>query len=329
MTIDLERFLAPISGDDPAGPDLAYDPDRFRIEQAFDTPSGSDGSTDAPAISVDWREITALIVDQADRTKDIWLAIYLARAGARSGRLDVTVAGVQALAGLTDRFWDTVHPRLEDYGFPGRRGACDTLANFTAFVSPLQGIALIEHERFGRFDGADLIRFARGGANEDGYGAFRAALDDPAIGPESLVAAIAHLDVLAEALREVDATLVAFAEGDTGSNFAPVYVAIRAIRAAANALLPAELRDDADTETIVAVPGSSALPDVLNGRADVAKALDLVIDFYRRQEPSSPIPLLLERAKTWIPLDFIEILDDIAPRSIDEVKNILSARAQR
>lgn len=326
MTIDLERFLAPIAGDDPAGPDLAYDPDRFRIEQAFDTPSGSDGSVEPPASSVDWREIIALIVDQADRTKDLWLAIYLARAGARAGRLDVTVAGVQALAGLTERFWGTVHPRLEDYGFPGRRGACDTLANFMAFVGPLQGTSLVEHERFGRFDGTDLIRFARGGADEHGYGAFRAALDDPTVGPESLIAAMAGLDLLAKAFRQVDATLVAFAESDTGSNFALVYDAIRAIRAAANALLPPELREDAETETVVAAPGVSALPDMLNGRADVAKALDLVIDFYRRQEPSSPIPLLLERAKTWIPLNFIEILDDIAPRSTDEVRAILSAR---
>lgn len=321
MMIDLERFLAPVPGDDPAGPDLAYDPDRFRIEQAFE----SDADADGPA--VDWREIVALIADQSDRTKDIWLAIYLARAGARAGRLEWAVAGVQALAGLIERYWNVVHPRLEDYGFPGRRGACDTLASFREFLGPLQQVPLIEHPRFGAFDGADLIRFARGGAGEEGYGGFRATLDDPAIGPDALAAAAVQLDALTAALKAVDATLVAHADGDTGSNFAATYDGLHAIRTACNSLLPPEMQSDhPGLQTAV---GGGGLPDALGGRADVGRALDLVIDFYQRHEPSSPIPLLLARAKTWVGLDFIDILDDIVPRSVDEAKTILSTRSQR
>jgi type VI secretion system protein ImpA len=320
MSIDLDRFLAPIADDDPAGPDLAYDPDRYRIEQAFDV--AGDGDADVPA--VDWREIVALIASQADRTKDIWLAIYLARAGALSGRLDTVIAGSQALAGLLGRYWDTVHPRLEDYGFPGRRGACDTLASYREFTAPLQRLTVIEHPRLGSFSAGDLVRFARGGSNEEGYGAFRAALDDPAVGVEALVVFIGQWDSLRAALEEVDATLTEHAGDDVGSNFAPIYETLRPVRAAANALLPPELRDDVASN--FSTPVGSSLPEALSGRDDVARALDLIIAFYRQHEPSSPIPLLMERAKTWVTLDFLEILGDIAPRATDEARAILSPR---
>lgn len=324
MSIDLDRFLAPIDGDDPAGPDLAYDPDRFRIEQAFDAVLGADGATDQDAPSPDWREIIGLIVAQADRTQDIWLAVYLARAGAMAGKLDVVVDGAHALAGLLERHWDVVHPRLEDYGFLGRRGACDTLASYREFTAPLQRVPVVEHPRFGSFSGGDIIRFARGGSNEEGYGAFRAALDDPAIGSDALIALMASCDALLSAFKTVDAVLVANAGENTGAQFAPLYDAIRPIRAAANMLLPPELRDEPASPEHSTPAG--ALPEALAGRADVVRALDLVIDFYRQHEPSSPIPLLMARAKSWVALDFLQILGDIVPRATDEARGILSAR---
>ena len=86
--MDLEELLAPVSDDAPAGPDLAYDADRGTIEQAFESSASIDTSGVATATAeIDWRPIISQIEQQSTRTKDIWLAVYLCRGGARSGQL--------------------------------------------------------------------------------------------------------------------------------------------------------------------------------------------------------------------------------------------------
>ena len=49
-------------------------------------------------------------------------------------------------------------------------------------------------------------------------------------------------------------------------------------------------------------------------------ALDAVAQFFRQNEPSSPIPLFLERAKRLVSKDFLEVLADIAPEAIPQAR---------
>ncbi|NNM74639.1 ImpA family type VI secretion system protein [Enterovirga aerilata] len=51
----------------------------------------------------------------------------------------------------------------------------------------------------------------------------------------------------------------------------------------------------------------------VKSRADAASLLDQVSSFYRSAEPSSPIPLLTERARGMIDRDFMTILKDVLP----------------
>lgn len=50
--------------------------------------------------------------------------------------------------------------------------------------------------------------------------------------------------------------------------------------------------------------------------------LDLICDYYARCEPSSPVPLLLKRAKRLVFMDFIEIIKDLAPDGLSQVELI-------
>ena len=52
----------------------------------------------------------------------------------------------------------------------------------------------------------------------------------------------------------------------------------------------------------------------------VIKALDAIADYYRRKEPTSPVPTVLQRAREWVNLDFLTILEDIAPGALDEAR---------
>ncbi|MGI4732246.1 MAG: type VI secretion system protein TssA [Janthinobacterium lividum] len=322
-------LLAPVSDASPAGEDLAYDGERQAIEQAFER--AGQGDTD-----IDWRETVSLIEDQSRRTKDVWLAVYLARAGARLGRLETVETGCAMLAGLFERYWDSVHPTLEDYGLPGRRGPCESLTRIGEFLGPLRRTTLVEHPRLGSYAGADFERFASEGEGAEGYGLFRAALADTPV--ETLSAAIARLDSIRDCVLRADVVLTghAAALGDTGTNFQTTYDALAAIRRAVSpytgvaesAAAADGTADPAATATTLAEVAVATVPGRIDNREGVLRAIDAIADYYGRREPSSPVPVALIRVKGWVTMDFMAILKDIAPSSIADVGTVLLARVE-
>ncbi len=101
--------------------------------------------------------------------------------------------------------------------------------------------------------------------------------------------------------------------------------------------------DDAATEPAVEAPASvpaapsnpSAAPATapaltpggviaggVNSRRDVEKALDMIIAFYERTEPSSPIPHIARRLRKMVPMNFVQLMEEIAPSGMKEFRNI-------
>ncbi len=74
--------------------------------------------------------------------------------------------------------------------------------------------------------------------------------------------------------------------------------------------------------------GGAAIPERLNSRGDVEKLLDLIIDFYDRTEPSSPIPHLARRMRRMVPMDFLELMQEMAPSGLKEFKSVAGVAEQ-
>ncbi len=332
MSVDLETLLAPIEGEDPAGPDLAYDAARIELEQAFETSISIDPSGEVTETAeVNWPRVVNDVVDQFERTKDIWLAVYLARAGARAGDLSAVVGGVQALEGLVDRYWESMHPKLEELGVQGRTTPCESLNSPGQFLIPLERAALISHPRLGQFSGHDLERFRQGGDAEDGFGFFQAALNE--LGEAALADAGAKLTAIEAGLKRADALFVEKAGIDAAPNFQPAYQglaklhrAVRAFMTEADGAASSEAADEASEAGAPAAAGRGGAPGRVESREDVVRAIDAICDYYRRREPSSPVPLVLARARTWVTTDFMTLLNDIAPGSLDEAGRVLLKR---
>ncbi len=333
MLADLEKYLEPVSEDAPSGPDLSYDSERSTIESSFDTSfSGSGGDSD-----VNWTEVIKGIEGQLSRTKDIWLPVYLMRAGAQAGRLDTIVDGAELLAGYVEQYWDSVHPQLEELGLTGRITPCGSLARIGEFLGPLRRTILVSHPRLGSYSGADFERFEQNGDAESDYGMFQVAMrGDPdknvePIPQEDIVAAVERLDRIKAALKRTDAAFAVQAEGD-GPNLQAAYETLDQIRRgiAGYAGIAASEEAEASQESAGAgeyraSSGGSgpSVPGRIDNREDVVRALDSVADYYRRKEPSSPVPVMLQRVRQWVTLDFMAILEDIAPGSIDDAKRVL------
>lgn len=81
------------------------------------------------------------------------------------------------------------------------------------------------------------------------------------------------------------------------------------------------VRNGHGAETMASYAESSAgLPDRISSRDDVVKCLDLVVAFYDRTEPSSPIPHLARRVRRMVHMDFVELMEDLAPSGLKEFR---------
>jgi type VI secretion system protein ImpA len=85
---------------------------------------------------------------------------------------------------------------------------------------------------------------------------------------------------------------------------------------------PARNGHGADTMASAAsyADSSTGLPDRISSRDDVVKCLDLVVAFYDRTEPSSPIPHLARRVRRMVHMDFVELMEDLAPSGLKEFR---------
>jgi type VI secretion system ImpA family protein len=318
VLMPIGELLAPVSEEFPGGQDLYDDPERQQIEQAFEEdPSG-----------VDWRDIVSRIEAQSQRTKDLWLAVYLARAGARMGRLDIVVTGCEMLAGLLESYWDVLHPSLEEYGLQGRKAPCESLTRIGTFLGPLKRIALIEHARLGDYSAEDLERFEADGESADGFGMFRHAVDEMPV--ETLAETMVSLRAMRSSIERADMALMAHAEGDTGTDFKTTYQTIDNMLRwlAPYAVVPEEetVPESEDGNESEIIQGAGRSPGRVESREDVARAIDSIIDYYSRREPASPIPVAMRRVRGWITMDFLAILKDIAPGGMHEAGSVLLAR---
>jgi type VI secretion system protein ImpA len=327
MALDIEKLVAPLSDDAPSGPDLCYEDGRVEIEKVFDR-SVSDEVAEERS-EKEWRDASKLILKEAKDTRDIWLPVYLMRAGASAGDFNQVVEGAEFLARLLEERWADVHPQLDEYGFIGRKTPCESLVRKADFINPLMRMALIKHERLGSYSAVDFDRFAKEGAKAEGHGMFMAMLE--ASDEDILPKLLEQIDGLKSAIQRTDKIMTDNAEGDTATNFAPLYEELDKMRAAVATQVPGEPEPVAEAESGEAGGGRTrggvavSAPGSISSRDDVIRALDAISEYYAKNEPSSPVPFALRRAREWISLDFMAVLEDIAPGSVDEALRVLKS----
>ena len=331
--MDIESLIVPLSEEfgAKAGEDLSYSDDRTTIEAPFQLDANGDAVDERG-----WRDSIKLILEQATQTRDIWLATYLARAGAKVGDLQMVADGTEMMARLFETLWDEVHPTLDEADFVGRKTPCDSLTRIREFLAPLRRVAVFTY-RDSKFSGEDLERFAAQGASADGYAQFRGMMDQAEKNEEGSVKAtfeqaVAQLDGIRAALSRVDAVLVAHAGSETGTNFDPTYAVLDAIRLAALPYAGIEPEPEAAAGTDPLESGSTAggggpaLSGRVNNREDVTRAIDAIVEYYRAREPGHPMPVLMKRARHWVAMDFLELIDEIVPDSAPDARKVLVSK---
>ena len=71
-----------------------------------------------------------------------------------------------------------------------------------------------------------------------------------------------------------------------------------------------------------------ALSGEIRSREDVVRAIDKICAYYARFEPTSPLPLLLDRCKRLVSSSFLDIIRDLAPDSVSQVERLAGKKPE-
>ena len=137
--LQLESLLAPISADAPCGPDLEYDPAfQAMLDAGAGKPERQYGDKVYPPSRRTGRVVHEQAAQLAARTRDLRVAVWLARSGARVRGLVGAVDGLRLVQGLVERHWEHLHPPLDasDNNDPTAR-----VMALTALSDPVTGLA--------------------------------------------------------------------------------------------------------------------------------------------------------------------------------------------
>lgn len=342
MVLDIDALSRPIHDDEPAGADLEYSGVAELERFAAGTPGTIDPSSQelVGAQEPNWRKVGEMATELLGKTKDLRVAAWLARAELVNHGLPGLSEGLKLIATLVESFWETLYPLLDrDVGDdpierlnvlanlspdPARSHG---LASAEALLRDLRGAAIAESREAGRYTVRDLEYMLGRLQPPAGQGAPTAALlaaawktGEPAVNQEkrdgvavglASIQAInklffdrsgqrPDLELLQQTLRRVGEFYAAQDAGATADSAAP--------------------GADGEAGQAADFTGEYAHFGGLGSRADAVRILQQVAEFVRTAEPSSPVPMFVDRAVKLLQMDFAAIVKELMPDSKDRIE---------
>jgi type VI secretion system protein ImpA len=354
--IELDQILAEISPDAPSGEkdpegDPAFVDLNIKIEG---TPERFDGTSELEAIGPNWPEVRDAAFELLTRTHDLRVAMSFTRAMLHTAGLNGLSIGLELLCGLIERYWETLYPQLdpEDNNDPTQRiNILVALCEGEDIVVPLPKTNLCASRAVGQFNLRD-IHIANG--------KIEPTKDDktPAPTTDIIDAAFTDCDVeelqatqtaISTSLQNIDrlSTLLnqkiseSSENGKSDSYYLPDFDTLKKILVEMEAIMGTQLEGrvvpDFEEEGVTVENES---PDnaqsaekrgkpmgAINTRQDVISALDKICTYYKNNEPGSPVPLLLKRARQLVEKDFLEIMQDMGLDSAAQIQSLFNGAA--
>jgi type VI secretion system protein ImpA len=327
MSADVLDLAAPIRADRPCGDSLEDTPTMgsFDAYQLF----GQAAALDPPPL---WDEIRQRSLETLATSKDIRILAHLAVARLRLEGLAAFFDTLTVAAHWLESYWADVYPLIEEDAIM-RRNALASFADPVAIIDPLRRAVLVSSRQHGRFSLRDIDiasgavkpveeEIAPDAARIDA--AFEsAALDELKSLQQGVLAGLTALKAMDAQMRDKGGT-------EAGPGFDRLLAQLNLMNAALLAHIdahPANVSAAAAAGTgDGAGAGGTMRVGAIKSREDAVGAMEAVATFFKQTEPSSPIPMLLERAARLVSKNFLEVLADVAPDAVPSAKAAVGLR---
>lgn len=341
--IDVHALLEPFGDETPSGPSVEYDPRYIELERlarGVSQEENAEGKVIREAEPPDWPEVERIAIELCAESKDLRVAIYLARARIALEGLSGFRDAVELLNGYVSNYWPSVHPQLDaaDDNDPSIRvntliGLCDT----NTVLRALRMAPLTQSRQFGRISYRDYSiatglmqapAVAMGDEKLPDISRIEAAFADTAI--EVLDATREAATKALESLAAIDASLNESLGAANGPDFTPLQKLMGEIKKLLDRELakrgggdmeepPGEADMASESGDVQPTAGRGAAGGgAVRSRDDVLVLIDRICRYYSEYEPSSPIPIILNRTKRLVTMSFLDILKDLTPGGVQE-----------
>ena len=317
-----QELLQPITADQPCGENLEDTAllasfDAFRV---FGKPTPLDPAPE-------WGEIRARALEALGKSKDIRLLAYLGTAMLRTDGLTAFNETLSVASQWLQTYWAGTYPLIDEDAIL-RRNALNYFADPMAVIDGLRRLPLVASRQHGTFSLRDIdlatgvIQPVDGEERPDERNIDAAFGEMPLERLQQMQAAVAGG---LESLKSI-ATIMSSEggpeaqpdfDGLTG-HLTRIDRVLRTKLAARVAAAGGEALGEAGGNGPVVVAGAVG---AIRSRQDAIRALDAVAEFFKANEPSSPVPLLIERAKRLVSKNFLEVLADIAPDALGQARS--------
>jgi type VI secretion system protein ImpA len=346
--LDLESLLKPIRPDAPAGDDLEYDPTYAEMEQAAaGKPEQQMGNAVIEGEEPDWKLVRNSATELLSRTKDLRVCAHLCRAVTSLDGLTGLADSLRLIDGIVTTFWGSLYPQLDpddDNDPTARVNAVMALAS-PSFIRSVEKLPLLSLPVLGSVSWNDIKPKPGEAAGHAASGAVLAIVNQSkpdVVAAQHQAAAAAH-----QASLSIERFITQQVGAASAPNLEPLQELLKKIesqlgkwaesRKPKEEALPAdepERSDDAGDKAAAgplaatavrrrAVPSGGGFSGSVGSREEVLVAIDAILDYYRECEPSSPLPLLLMRARRLAGLSFMEILQDICPEGLPRARSLV------
>lgn len=340
--LDVLSLLQPIAGDSPTGPDPREDASGVspyytvkdgRKAARDDERQGLFGGVIAGQEAERWKPVTQSgSILLKDLAKDLEIAAFMTEALARTHGFGGLRDGFDLMRGLVEGFWDGLHPMPDEYGMETRVAPLEGI-NGPVLQSPIARIPITQGNDTGPFatwnvdqaielDRMDAdskkSRIASGATQMDEVRQAVAQTKPEFFIQlmEDLTGALESWKALGDAIQE---RAGAEAPGTTAVRESLESTQARLRFIAGSILDVAEPEPPEEAVVGDEGPGSDApAPRAKAGgpigdREEAFKVLSQAADFFRRTEPHSPIPFLLDRAVRYGRMPLTELLAELIP----------------
>ncbi|RYG14053.1 MAG: type VI secretion system protein TssA [Burkholderiales bacterium] len=338
---DLSHLAEPIDGDQPCGPDCEYDGRFLALSQAAaGKPEQQFGDTIIAAVEPDWRAVESKATELLGHTKDLRIVAWLTEAATHLHGVAGFAAGVQLMNLLCERYWEDVHPRLIIEGEPdpflriGALAALSSSGGGYADGSPVMR-ALRDAHLVERTLQVKIRDFEQTAANDAAAryseAQISAALQEAvAQGAE----AIAAFEQAAASVVSLSSEVGQRMSGDEQPDFSALKTLMNTVSTAIARARPTGTDGLADGN--VASEASGVSDPATGGRGfsgevrsmqEARLALQRVCTYLERHEPSSPASLFARRAERMLGMDFMNIMRELSPDSIQHIQMLTGVKS--
>ncbi|SAL53081.1 type VI secretion system protein TssA [Caballeronia telluris] len=342
----IAAWLTDVAPELPCGEDEEYSTEFRALELAVaGKPDVQYGGTVVAATPPDWTRALSLSMTLLARSRDLRVAVHFTRASAIREGFEGLACGLALIEGLVDLYWETVHPQLDasDNDDPTARvNALSGLVDGAGLPAALRDVPFVVPPGQRGFALRDIEVLAGESSPAEGAGmptlaeieaAFaQSGTDEVEATREALCAAMASLTRIETLLTERVGPARALDFKPLAGLLARIAEFVGARVAAAretggqrgSAMETSRNQEDADTGSAThraAMPGPASPARIVSAQG-VIEALDTICAYYADHEPSSPLPVLLQRARRLVGKSFIEIIEDVAPDGAGQFRHL-------